>query len=114
MTEKTENVPCNLGETGDENHYLMRCTNGEMTNLRKTFMKNIREEVSQFKHFTDMNIVEYCMLLKDPKIQKPMAMYVKDILQTYKDETDGTIHEKNTPVKTRSGRVSRKPTKLNL
>ena len=105
---------CNLEETGDENHYLMTCTNGELDNIRKKFMKNIREEIPQFKQFTDRNIIEYCMLLKDPIIQKPMSVYVKDILQTYKDETEGTMHVKNSPIKTRTGRISRKPTKLNL
>ena len=92
----------------------MTCTNGELDNIRKKFMKNIREEIPQFKQFTDRNIIEYCMLLKDPMIQKPMSIYVKDILQTYKDETEGTMHVKNSPIKTRTGRISRKPTKLNL
>ena len=105
---------CNLGETGDENHYLTTCTNGELDSIRKKFMKNIREEIPQFKQFTDKNIIEYCMLLKDPTIQKPISIYVKDILQTYKDETEGTMHVKNSPIKTRTGRISRKPTKLNL
>ena len=54
------------------------------------------------------------MNLKDTNIQLPISMYVKNILNTYKDETAGTIKISNTPVKTRAGRISKKPTKLNL
>ena len=83
MFENLSYVLCQVPQNNDYSEMPVAVVGGSTpyTNLRKTFMKNIREEVSQFKHFTDMNIVEYCMLLKDPKIQKPMAMYVKDILQ---------------------------------
>jgi hypothetical protein len=105
---------CNLEEMGDEDHYLLRCTNVELANLRTEFMKNIREEVNQLKQFTDKNIMDYCMLLKDPNIQKSISLYVKNILQTFKDETGGTTEVNMSPITTKSGRISRKPSKLNL
>ena len=105
---------CNLAETGDENHYLMRCTNGEIVHLRKEFMKDIKEEIHQFRQFTDKNIIEYCMPLKDPTVQKPFSIYVKNIMQTYKEETGGRIHVNKSPIKTRVGRISKKPSKLDL
>ena len=105
---------CNLDATGDENHYLLQCTNGEISKLREDFMKNIKEEVPQFKQFTNKNIIEYCMNLKDTKIQLPISLYVKNILNTYKDETADTIKISNSPIKTRAGRISKKPAKLNL
>ena len=73
---------CNLDAMGDENHYLLQCTNGEISKLREDFMKNIKEEVPQFKQFTNENIIEYCMNLKDTNIQLPISVYVKNILNT--------------------------------
>ena len=54
------------------------------------------------------------MILHDQKIQIPIAIYVKNIMKIYREETEGTTQIIKSPVKTRSGRHIKKPTKLNL
>ena len=77
-------------------------------------MENIRREIPQFKTFSDRNIIEYCMLLHDPKIQMSVSVFVKNIMEMYKEETEGSNVSEKAPVTTRAGRLSRKPEKLNL
>ena len=105
---------CNLAESGDEIHYLLKCNNAEIGALRAKFMKEIRELIPQLSSFSNENIIDYGMILHDQRIYLPLAMYVKQIMRTYTDETDGTKIKISTPVKTKSGRLIRKPQKLDL
>ena len=77
-------------------------------------MKNIRKEIPQFETFSDKSIIDYCMLLHDPMIQIPVSVFVKNILSMYREEMEGTTILEKPPVKTRAGRMSKRPTKLNL
>ena len=52
--------------------------------------------------------------MSDTKTQLLIASYCKQILQTYKDEIDGTKIMPEAPVITKSGRLIKKPTKLDL
>ena len=57
--------------------------------------------------------------MHDENIQIPMANFAKDILCSYKEETTDITIEKEcssekTVYKTKSGRESKKPRKLNL
>ena len=105
---------CNSDEIGDEDHYLLRCKNAELNYIRENFMKNIREEIPQLKSFSNQNIIDYGLALSDERIQIPIATYIKQIITTYKEETGGKIDIPKSPVKTRVGRLVKKPTKLNL
>ena len=77
-------------------------------------MVNIRKEVPQFEQFSDQSIIYYCMLLHDPRVQMTVSVFVRNILCMYKEETEGTTLLEKPPVVTRAGRVTRKPSKLNL
>ena len=105
---------CGLGEMGDEEHFLLRCNNAEISRLRKEFFENIRVEVGQLEYFSDQNIIDYCLNMSDPKIQNTTAIYVKQILLMYKDETEGIRSLPEAPVTTKSGRLIKRPIKLNL
>ena len=105
---------CNLDELGDEEHYLLRCNNAEISSLQNNFFKSIRDEVTQLKLFTNQNIIDYCLNLSDTKIQMSTALYCKQILLAYREETDGTKITPEAPVITKSGRMIKKPNKLNL
>ena len=105
---------CNLGELGDEEHYLLKCNNAEISSIQTDFFKNIRVEVAPLGPFTNQGIIDYCLNLSDTKIQMISALYCKQILQTYKEETDGTKIAPEAPVITKSGRLIKKPIKLNL
>ena len=56
---------CNLGEVGNEEHYLLKCNNAELSFIRQNFFKNIKEEVTQLKQFANQNIIDYCFNLND-------------------------------------------------
>ena len=106
---------CNLDEMGDEEHYLLKCNNNEISRTRENFIIDIKREITQFEQFSNKNIINYCMLLNDQRIQMPISIYIKNILKTYKEETEGmTLIVRNTPIKTRIGRTIKKPVKLNL
>ena len=77
-------------------------------------MTDIRNLIPQFKEFSNTNIIDYCMILNDLRIQIHISTYVKNIMKIYKDETEGTIQITNMPVTTRTGRLVKKPIKLNL
>ena len=70
-------------ETGDETHYLLTCNNSEISSIRETFMRNIRKEVPQLAQFSDKNIIDYCMILHDQKIQMPTSIFIKNLLCMY-------------------------------
>ena len=99
---------------GNEEHYLLNCNNAELSFIRQNFFKNIKEEVTQLKKFTNQNIIDYCFNLNDSNIKLITAGYCKQILQTYKLETDGAKIKPDAPVITKSGRLIKKPTKLDL
>ena len=105
---------CNMNQTGDEEHYLMQCQNAEISHIRKLFFEKIRNEVTQLGQFSEKNILDYCLNMNDEKTQMYIAEYVKDILTVYKEETADSKPQQDIPVKTKSGRLVKKPKKMNL
>ena len=105
---------CSLDETGDEDHYLLRCNNNELAHIRTLFFTNIRTEITQLQNFSNKNVMDYCLNLGDPNIVRSTSVYIKNILAMYKEETEGTRVLYEVPTKTRSGRTIRKPSKLDL
>ena len=105
---------CNLDKKGDEEHYLLECNNAEISHLRNTFWDNIRVEIPQFENFTNKNIIDYCLNLGDSNIQMKFGILVKNILETYREETEGLREKPELPTQTKSGREIRKPKKLDL
>ena len=107
---------CNLDECGDELHYLLKCTNSEISHSRENLMKQVRSLNSQFSLFSKENIIDYCMSMADPDVQGPTAKFIKIIFTTFREESQSRSKTKNddVPVKTRSGRLVKRPVKLNL
>ena len=105
---------CRLNKTGDELHYLQRCLNSEIVYARQKFIELVKATNSQFEQFSDQNIFQYSLTMKDPAIQAPFAKFVKTILDTFKEETQ--IREKavEVPIRTKSGRLVKKPKRLDL
>ena len=78
-------------------------------------MEDIRKHMKLFEVFSEENIVDYCMLMSDNSIQRPMAQYVKTIIQTFKEEIGEKFGDEPAhPVVTRSGRTVKKPKRLDL
>ena len=104
---------CQMNELGDEEHYLRRCSNSLIDQTRTNFMTDMKKSFPQMKNFTISNIIDYSMVLHDPSIQLPLAIYAKEVTNTFKELT--TLQPKpDAPVYTRSGRQVRPPTKLDL
>ena len=102
---------CTLYEKGDEIHYLIRCNNFILHEIRQSFLKEIKEQKPQLDVFSTDNIIQYCLPMTDRSIYLPMATYVKNILQAYGTEKREIPPA---PVTTRSGRLVKKPNKLDL
>ena len=85
-----------------------------MNHLRKLFFEKIRNEVTQLDQFSEKNILDYCLNMSDEKTQMYIAEYVKDILTAYREETADSKPQQDIPVKTKSGRLVKKPKKMNL
>ena len=105
---------CQLKETGDELHYLLRCGNEQISQIRQNFFTDIKKELPQFTYFSLENIILYSLPMIDQLIHKPMASYVKKILEAYKSEKGDRPKVKPTTITTRSGRTVKKPKKLDL
>ena len=103
---------CNLGEVGDEYHYLLRCNNVEIQGTKNVFMQKIRVDLPWLSSFSNENIIQYCLNMADDSIHFPIARYMKSILQKYREENE---EKKIEPIThTRSGRLVKKPIKLTL
>ena len=103
---------CNLDDTGDELHYLLRCTNENIIQVRNSHLKDMRNTIDQFHQFNDECIVQYCLLMNDHRTQLGIANYIKAVAETYKEEAE---EKKTEPtIITKSGRLVRKPIRLDL
>ena len=72
----------------------------------------MRNTIDQFHQFNDECIVQYCLLMNDHRTQLGMANYIKAVAETYKEEAE---EKKTEPtIITKSGRLVRKPIRLDL
>ena len=102
---------CSLNEMGDELHYLLRCSNIALHEIRTTFLDDIKQKIPQFEVFSAENIIQYCLSMADRNTNLSIAIYAKKIIQAYR------LEKSETPVMptiTRSGRLVKKTDKLNL
>ena len=103
---------CNENQIGDEIHYLLKCTNHNISNIRKTHMEELRKTIDQFDKFSEENMVKYCLLMNDERTLNGMTKYIKAVAEAYKEELmESPINQTTT---TRCGRLVKKPNKLNL
>ncbi len=104
---------CNTSELGDEEHYLRRCGNSLMEITRNKFLLDIKQKCPQMASFSNDNIIDYCILMNDPVTQLPMAIYTKEIMETFSEINN--LQPKSTgPIITRSGRQVKNPDRLDL
>ena len=78
-------------------------------------MKNMKALNRQFELLSKGGIFDYCLSMNDPVTQAPISGFVKVILNTFREETQTRhITNNDVPIKTRSGRMIKRPDKLNL
>ena len=105
---------CHLSEVGDEEHYLRRCENSLLIDTRNKFISDIKQKCQQMVNFEVDNIIDYCILMNDQNIQLPMAIYTKEVIETFSEIRDLQSKPPESPKQTRSGRQIKKPDKLDL
>ena len=104
---------CNLKEVGDEEHFMKKCKNMLIERTRSAFVKDMKEKHPIMADFSSDNIIEYCLVMNDTKFQLPMAIYTKEIMDIF-SEINGLQPKSTCPQKTRYGRQTKKPEKLDL
>ena len=102
---------CNLKSVGDEMHYLCFCKNEILEKIRNKFITDMKSKCPKMAPLSKENIIDYCLTLHDPETQLPMAMYAKEITDTFKDITNLQSKPK-TCVVTRYGRQTKAPARL--
>ena len=79
---------CNLDEVGNEDHYLNRCNNRKLEDIRKYFFNNIKTINTQLETFDNTNIIDYCLSMNDKNIHLPTALFIQKLLKAYKEESN--------------------------
>ena len=82
--------------------------------LGKPFFENIRVKIPQFEIFGNIQILNYCLSMADSNTFLPFAMYVKDVLEMYREEKIDSKHKEIAVIITKSGRESKRPSRLDL
>ena len=75
---------CDLNDIGDENHYPLKCNNNKINEIRNNFNKSIKDVMPQMSQFSMKNIIDYCMTMSDVTIYKTTAIFLEDLLLTFK------------------------------
>ena len=81
---------------GDEWHYLVKCGNQNISNIRTTFVEQIVTIQPQLKDFETHTLMHYCVSLQDTSTQLEAAKFVKELLQAYSDEKEKMEEENGT------------------
>ena len=74
---------CNLNEVGNEQHYLMSCSNEKFANLRNVFIDNLYIINNAFRLFRMQDLFYYVLAMHDRSIMKLVSKYIYDILTVF-------------------------------
>ena len=77
--DRTCNI-CTMNKIGDEKHYLKECQNKGLVNIRQKFLLEMKEACPQMTIFSDENIIDYCISMKDENTQEKTAKFVHDLI----------------------------------
>ena len=92
--------------------YYRKFTNENISNTRQNFLADIKKSFTQLHQLSNKCIMENYLLMHDTKIMTEMAAFIKQVAIAYKEESEDKKVETTTI--TRSGRLIKKPDKLNL
>ena len=92
-TEKRLCPICELKQKGNENHYILDCTNKEIKYVRDKFVCNVINVAPEFKQLNDYNIIRYCMHMGDPKLHYITARFIDNLLNTFNIENDKRVND---------------------
>ena len=84
---------CEDGSVGDEWHYLKKCTNRSMIDIRTIFKIEIIKVQQQFSKMDLHNILHYCLQCHDDVVIGPLGKYIYDILEVYDLENEKQLEK---------------------
>ena len=84
---------CNLHNVGNENHYMLECQSNDMKDIRENFVQEAIKLVPQLSLLDETNVIKYCLIMADRNLQYLTAVYIKNILNTYKLINESKINE---------------------
>ena len=90
-TGRYKNIPyndrickhCDLNEIGNEQHYLMSCSNTMFRTLRNKFIDNLYKINRSLMLFNMQDLFHYVLAMKDKNIIKISSKYCFDILEAF-------------------------------
>jgi hypothetical protein len=77
---------CQSNEIGDEFHYLLSCSNQNISETRNIFLNELYGINSSFRLFGKNNLFLYILNIHDKSIMKIVAKYFHDILLLYDNQ----------------------------
>ena len=77
---------CQSNEIGDEFHYLLSCSNQNISETRNIFLNELYGINSSFRLFGTNNLFLYILNIHDKSIMKIIAKYFHDILLLYDNQ----------------------------
>ena len=77
---------CNRSESGDEFHYLLKCTHSPLSHIRGIFLESLYLINSNFTNMSYKALFLYIMSMCDQNILNLSASYIENILNCYAPE----------------------------
>ena len=74
---------CDQNEVGNEEHYIMSCSNTMFVTLRENFLNSLYKINRSFEDFDMQSLFQYILSMKDENIWLLSAKYCFDILKNF-------------------------------
>ena len=77
-----------MNESGDEWHYLIRCTNQKISDTRSQFVVKIKNIQPQLANFKMADLMKYCLAMYDTSTQEATAQFISQLINEYSEEDE--------------------------
>ena len=89
MVDRQERkCPFCRSEIGDEWHYLTKCNNKDIKNVRSEFVARVKSIQRQLINFNISDLMKYCVSMQDTSVQVETAHFVNELLSSYADAVE--------------------------
>ena len=83
---------CDLNVIGNENHYVLWCTNEAIKFARERFIENAIRVAPELQQLGNKNTIQYCIHMGDPKLHYITARYIYNVQNIYNIENEKIIN----------------------
>ena len=89
MVDRQERkCPFCRSEIGDEWHYLTKCNNKDIKNVRSEFVARVKSIQPQLINFNISDLMKYCVSMQDTSVQVETAHFANELLSSYADAVE--------------------------